>query len=138
GKLGELIGVGAGTLASGLVHAASFALSIIVVLLLYRFVPARGLRFRDGLVGAIVTALLLRLIALASGWIYERTTRLSVVYGSLTSALVLRDAMVLYASALLLGPEGASEWSRPQREDGEPILTQLKRGVLGLFVTQKV
>jgi prepilin signal peptidase PulO-like enzyme (type II secretory pathway) len=86
GKLGELIGVGAGTLASGLVHAASFVLSILVVLLLYRFVPARRLRFRDGLVGAIVTALLLRLISLASGWIYERTTRLSVVHGSLTSA----------------------------------------------------
>lgn len=30
--LGELIGVGAGTLASGLVHAASFVLSIVVVL----------------------------------------------------------------------------------------------------------
>jgi membrane protein len=138
GKLGELIGVGAGTLASGLVHAASFALSIVVVLLLYRFVPARGLRFRDGLVGAIVTALLLRLIALASGWIYERTTRLSVVYGSLTSALVFLYSMYLYSSALLLGAELAAAWSRPQRADGGPILTQLKRGVLGLFVRQKV
>ena len=78
GNLGELIGVGAGTLASGLVHAASFVLSIVVVLLLYRFVPPRRLRFRDGLVGAIVTAVLLRLISLASGWIYESTTRLSV------------------------------------------------------------
>jgi len=139
GKLGELIGVGAGTLAGGLVHAASFVVSIVVVLLLYRFVPARGLRFRDGLVGAIVTALLLRLIALASGWIYERTTRLSVVYGSLTSALVFLYAMYLYSSALLLGAEVAAAWSRPRREGpGEPILVQLKRGVLGLFVTQKV
>jgi hypothetical protein len=67
GKLGELIGVGAGTLASGLVHAASFVLSIVVVLLFYRFVPSRGIRFRDGLVGAIVTALLLRLISLRLG-----------------------------------------------------------------------
>jgi membrane protein len=138
GTLGELIGVGAGTLASGLVHAASFALSIVVVLLLYRFVPARGLRFRDGLVGAIVTALLLRLIALASGWIYERTTRLSLVYGSLTSALVFLYSMYLYASAVLLGAEVAAAWSRPQRAGGGPILTQLKRGLLGLFVRQKV
>ncbi len=138
GKLGELIGVGAGTLASGLVHAASFVLSIVVVLLLYRFVPPRRLRFRDGLVGAILTALLLRLISLASGWIYERTTRLSVVYGSLTSALVFLYSMYLYSSALLLGAEVAAAWARPQGADGGPILSQLKRGLLGLFVRQKV
>jgi membrane protein len=138
GKLGELIGVGAGTLASGLVHAASFLLSIVVVLLLYRFVPPRSLRFRDGLVGAILTALLLRLISLASGWIYESTTRLSVVYGSLTSALVFLYSMYLYSSALLLGAEVAAAWSRPQPSGGEPILTRLKRGLLGLFVRQKV
>ena len=138
GTLGELIGVGAGTLASGLVHAASFALSIFVVLLLYRFVPARGLRFRDGLVGAIVTALLLRLISLASAWIYERTTRLSVVYGSLTAALVFLYSMYLYSSALLLGAEVAAAWSRPETEDGEPIRTQLRRAVLGFFVRQNV
>jgi uncharacterized BrkB/YihY/UPF0761 family membrane protein len=138
GKLGELIGVGTGSLASGLVHVASFVLSIVVVLLLYRFVPPRRLRLRDGLAGAILTALLLRLISLASGWIYESTTRLSVVYGSLTSALVFLYSMYLYSSALLLGAEVAAAWSRPQRADGGPILTQLKRGVLGLFVRQKV
>src|SRR5262249_31889539 len=138
GKLGKLIGVGAGTLASGLVHAAAFVLSIVVVLLLYRFVPPRRLRFRDGLAGAIVTAVLLRLISLASGWIYERTTKLSAVYGSLTSALVFLYSMYLYSCALLLGAEVAAAWSRPHRADGEPILTQLKRGLLGLFIRQKV
>jgi membrane protein len=138
GKLGELIGSEAGTLASGLVHAGSFVLSIVVVLMLYRFVPPRDLRFRDGLVGAIVTALLLRLISLGSGWIYESTTRLSVVYGSLTSALVFLYSMYLYSSALLFGAEVAAAWSRPQRAGGGPILTQLKRGLLGLFVRQKV
>jgi membrane protein len=138
GSLGEVIGVGAGTLASGLVQVASFVLSIVVVLLLYRFVPARGLRIRDGLVGAIVTGLLLRLISLASGWIYEGTSRLSVVYGSLTAALVFLYSMYLYSCALLLGAEVAAAWSRPQSSDGEPILSQLRRGLLGLFVRQKV
>lgn len=138
GSLGEVIGLGAGTLAAGFVRAATLALSIVVVLLLYRFVPARGLRIRDGLVGAIVTALLLLLISFASGWIYEKTTRLSVVYGSLTAALVFLYSMYLYSSALLLGAEVAAAWSRPQTADGEPILTQLRRAALGLFVRQKV
>ena len=138
GSFGELVGVGTGTLAGVLIHAASFVLSIVVVLLLYRFVPARGLRVRDGVAGAIVTALLLLLISLAAGVIYERTTRLSVVYGSLTAALVFLYSMYLYSSALLLGAEVAAAWARPPTENGEPILTQVKRGVLGLFVKQEV
>jgi membrane protein len=137
GKVGEVFGIGAGALAGGLIHAASFLITIVVVLLLYRFVPARGLRFRDGLIGAIVTALLFRLIALASGWIYVKTTRLSVVYGSLTAALVFLYSMYLYASALLLGAETAAAWSRPPGPGGDPLLTQVKRGALGLFVREK-
>jgi len=138
GRLGDVVGVGAGTLAGGIVHAASFGLTIVVVLLLYRFVPARGLRIRDGLVGAIVTALLLRLISVASGWIYAGTTRLSVVYGSLTTLLVFLYSMYLYSSALLLGAEVAAAWLRPPSSDGEPILSRLRRGLLGLFARQKV
>lgn len=136
-RIGTAVGLGAGTVAAVLVHAAIFANSIVVVLLLYRFVPARGLRIRDGLIGAIITALLLLLISLASGWIYQRTTNLSVVYGSLTAALVFLYSTYLYSSALLIGAEVAAAWSRPQTANGEPALTQLKRAVLGLFVTQR-
>jgi len=132
GRLGGLGGVGG----SVLLHAATFALSILVVLLLYRFVPARGIRIHDGLAGAVLTAILLLLISLASGWIYEKTTSLSVVYGSLTSALVFLYSMYLYACALLLGAEAAAAWARPPSADGEPVLTQLRRGVVGLFVKQ--
>jgi len=137
GSLSDAIGLGSGTLASVLLHGARFALSIVVVLLLYRFVPARGLRIRDGLAGAIATALLFLLISLASGWISEKTAKLSVVYGSLTAALVFLYSVYLYSSALLFGAEIAAAWSRPQTVDGEPILTQVKRAVLGLFVRQK-
>lgn len=132
GRAGEVAGFGAGALA----RLASFGLSIVVVLLIYRFVPARGLRIRDGVVGATVTALLLQLISFASGFIYDRTTNLSVIYGSLTAALVFLYSTYLAASALLLGAETAAAWSRPPTGPGMPILTQLKRGVLGLFVAQ--
>jgi membrane protein len=138
GSLGELIGLGDGTLSGGLLRLATFALSILVVLALYRFVPARGLRIRDGLAGAILTAVLLQLISLASGWIYEQTTSLSVVYGSLTAALVFLYSTYLYASALLLGAEVAAAWGRPQAPSGGPVLTQLRRAALGLFVKEKV
>jgi membrane protein len=139
--LGNLVQKASGSL-SGLtggvlLHGATFVLSIVVVLLLYRFVPARGIRIRDGVAGAVLTAILLLLISLASSWIYNKTTQLSVVYGSLTSALVFLYSMYLYASALLVGAEAAAAWARPPATTSEPILTQVRRGALGLFVKQQ-
>lgn len=136
--LGEFIQRAAGSSTAGgaFLRLATFLGSIGVVLLVYRFVPARGLQFRDGLTGAVVTALLLQVISFASGVIFEKTTSLSVVYGSLTAALVFLYSIFLYAAALLLGAEVAAAWSRPPGPPGPSIRTQIKRGILGLFVSQ--
>ena len=88
------------------------ALSTVVVLLLYRFVPARRLRFADALAGAIFTALLLLAISLGSGWLYGRTSNLSVVYGSLTAA----SSLFLYSSTSMHRPFcSAPRWRRRGR-----------------------
>ena len=138
GSVASVTDLPASDLAGGLLRLATFVLSVGVVLLIYRFVPARGLRLRDGLAGAIVTALLLQLISYLSGVIYDRTTRFSVIYGTLTSALVFLYSIYLYTSALLLGAEVATAWSSPT--DGGPhvpIESQVRRAFLGLFVKQK-
>ena len=135
GSIADATGLSAGTLVGLLLHGAAFGLSVAIVLLLYRFVPARGLSVRDGLAGAIVTGLLLQLIALASAWTYERATRLSVIYGSLTAALIFLYSIYLYSAALLVGAEVAACWAQPPpTEPGPPIRTQVKDAVLGLFV----
>jgi membrane protein len=115
-------------------HGSPLLLSTVVVLLLYRFVPARRLRFGDALAGAVFTAFLLLAISLASGWVFTRTSRLSVVYGSLTAALVFLYTVYLYASALLLGAELAAAWSHPGLPTDEPFRAKARRLVLGLFV----
>lgn len=115
-------------------HGSPLLLSTVVVLLLYRFVPARRLRFGDALAGAVFTAFLLLAISLVSGWVFIRTSRLSVVYGSLTAALVFLYSVYLYASALLLGAEVAAAWSHPGPPTGEPFRAKARRLALGLFV----
>jgi hypothetical protein len=40
----------------------------------------------------------------------------------------------LYACAVLFGAEVASAWARPPAEAGEPVWTQVKHAVTGLFV----
>jgi membrane protein len=137
-RIGSWIDLPGSDLSGGLIRLLTFALSIGVVLLLYRFVPARGISFRHGLAGATMTAVLLQLITLASGYIYDKTTKLSVIYGTLTAALVFLYSVYLYSSALLLGAEVATAWARPPVEGpSEPVRMQVKRALVGLFVRQK-
>jgi YihY family inner membrane protein len=130
-------GIDGGLLEEFLRHLLPFALSIVVVLALYRFVPARRLRTRDALAGSLVTAVILFAISLASGWIYRQTTSLSVIYGSLTAAFVFLYSVYLYACALLLGASVATAWSQPQAPSAGPLLWQIRRLVRGLFVRQR-
>jgi uncharacterized BrkB/YihY/UPF0761 family membrane protein len=113
---------------------APLALSTLVVILLYRFVPSRRLRFRDAVAGAFVTALLLAAISAASAFVFDKATNLSVIYGSITAALVFLYSVYLYATAVLFGAVVASSWSRPPQGPGDPIVVQLKRAIVGLFV----
>ncbi len=113
------------TLVGGFVRAGVFAGSVGVILLLYRLVPARVLRVRDGVIGAVVTAILLEAISLASGLIYEKTSKLSVIYGSLTVALFFVYSVYLYSSALLYGAQVAALWSRPEALTASPLRRQV-------------
>ena len=118
------------TLVGGLARAGAFAVSVSVVLLLYRYVTARDLRVRDGLVGAIVTAVPLQLISLASAWISVKTSKLSVIYGSLTIALFFVYSMYLYSTALLFGAQVASMWSQPVPAPARLLRRHLTIGAL--------
>jgi membrane protein len=138
GDLGSAIGLGGGLLADLVMRGTILAVCVAVVLLLYRFVPARGIRFREGFVGALVTAVLFQLIALASAFVYDKASNLSVVYGSLTAAFVFLYSVYLYSFVLLLGAEVAAAWAGPEPTvPGPPLLVQVKDGVRGLFLAPK-
>jgi membrane protein len=138
GGAAEAIGLEGGLLAELLRIAIPLVVATVVVMLLYRFVPARRLRFGDAVVGGIVTGLLLLAISAASAFVYDQVAGLSVVYGSITALLVFLYSVYLYASALLFGAELAAAWSAPpDTGPSEPIRDQVRRAVLGLFVRQK-
>ena len=118
--------------------AIPLLIATIVVMLLYRFVPARRLRFGDAVAGGIVTGILLLAISAASAFVYDQVAGLSVVYGSITALLVFLYSVYLYASALLFGAEVAAAWSAPPGTGpAAPIRRQVRDAVLGLFVRQK-
>jgi len=115
--------------------AVPLLVSTVVVVLIYRFVPARRLRFRDAVAGGIVTGILLLAISAASALVYEHVADLSVIYGSLTAVLVFLYSVYLYAAAVLFGAEFAAAWAEPAPTGpSEPLAAQVKNAVLGLFV----
>ena len=132
--LSSALGINTVVEGKGIALILAFLLWIATSLLLYRFVPAAGLRLQDALAGAIVTAIILLGISLASDLVYARTTDWSVIYGSLTSLLIFLYSVYLYAGTLLLGAAVATEWSRPHASTGEPLSRKLRNAVTGLFV----
>jgi YihY family inner membrane protein len=136
-RVEDASGLQSGPVLDALSRGLWFALAVVVVMLLYRFVPARRLSIRAALVGAVATGVLLLAISLASGFIYAKLASQSLVYGSLTVALVFLYSVYLYASAMLFGAEIAGAWSRPADPSGPSIRDQVKDGVAGLFVTRR-
>ena len=74
--LSSALGINTVVEGKGIALALAFLLWIVTSLLLYRFVPAAGLRLQDALAGAIVTAIILLGISLASDLVYAHTDRL--------------------------------------------------------------
>ena len=136
GGLAEDVGLENGVLGEAAGIVLPLAVTTVVVMLLYRFVPARRLRFGDAVAGGLVTGVLLIAISAASAFVLRKVVDLSVVYGSITVVLVFLYSVYLYASAVLLGAEVAAAWSAPSAGPPEPIRVQVRRAVLGLFVHQ--
>jgi membrane protein len=126
-QLSAALGFEVGWEGKGIALALPFLLWILTSLLLYRFVPAAGLRLRDAFAGAVVTAVLLLALSLASELVYAKTTDWSLIYGSLTSLLVFLYSVYLYAGALLLGAAVAVEWSLPHSPHHEPLRARVRR-----------
>jgi membrane protein len=132
------LGVESGLFAELVRVGVPLLVSTVVVVLLYRFVPARRLRFADAVAGGVVTGVLLLAISAASALVYEHVADLSVIYGSLTAVLVFLYSVYLYAAAVLFGAEFAAAWSAPPPAGpSEPLAAQLRRAVFGLFVRRE-
>ena len=102
-NVGEYVGLDGGWASEILGVSVPLVIVTVVVMLLYRFVPARRLRFRDAVAGGVVTGLLLLAISAASAFVYNQVAELSVIYGSITAVLVFLYSVYLYASAILFG-----------------------------------
>ena len=106
----------------------------VTVLLLYRFVPARKLRRRGALAGAILTAFGIWGSTKVLAIVFADFSRYNLIYGSLAGVMTFLFFVYVVAWILLLGAEFAYAWSQPPGPPGPPLRAQIVGAVRGLFI----
>jgi membrane protein len=101
---------------------------------LYRFVPARRLRTRGALAGAILTSVLTWGATKALAILFADFSRYNLIYGSLAGVMTFLFYVYVVALIFLLGAEFAYAWSQPPGPPEPPIRTRLVGFLRGLFV----
>lgn len=95
-------------------YAATF-LFILVVGLIFYFVPNAKVRFRDVWIGAFLTGLMWKGALLGFGWYMRDMSRFTRVNGSIAAVVVFMVWVYLQAVILLFGVEVTAAYSRLRR-----------------------
>ena len=95
-----------------LLYLLGLAGEIAVLTSIYMVMPVGRLHWRHALVGGVTAALLWELTRHVLVWYLNTLSQVSVVYGSLTTAIVVLLSLELGATLLLLGAQVISEFER--------------------------
>ena len=89
-----------------------FVISAGLFLAIYRFVPDTRVRWRDALPAAVVASVLFEMAKTAFTYYLGNLSSLDLVYGSVTTVVVLMLFLYIVALILVLGAEVSSEYQR--------------------------
>jgi membrane protein len=98
------------------VRSATTLLFILVVGLVYYFVPSTTVRFREVWIGAVVTGLLWKGALEAFSWYVRDMTRFTRVNGSIAVVVIFLVWVYVQAAILLYGVEFTAAYARLRRE----------------------
>ena len=85
---------------------------IFVLTSVYMVMPVGKLSLRRALMGGVTAALLWELTRPGLGWYFATLSQVGLVYGSLTTAIVVLLSLEIAATLLLLGAQVISEYER--------------------------
>ena len=105
----------------------------VLTLGLYRFVPARRLRTRGALAGAILTSLLIWAATKVLAILFADFSRYNLIYGSLAGVMTFLFYVYVLALIVLLGAEFAQAWSQGPGPPGPPLGKRIVGFFRGLF-----
>ncbi len=95
-----------------LIYVAGVLGEILLISAIYYFMPVGRLTAQHALIGGATAGLLWELIRHALGWYFGTLSQVSVVYGSLTTAIIVLLSLEVAATLLLLGAQVIAEYER--------------------------
>jgi len=110
-----------GRLSGALLYLLGVAGEVLLLTALYLVMPVGRLRLRHALVGGVTATVLWEITRHVLRWYYLTLSQVNVVYGSLTTAIVVLLSLEVAAGLLLLGAQVISEFERIEdhRQGGE-------------------
>jgi len=93
-----------------LIYVAGVIVEILLISGIYYFMPVGRLSARHALIGGATAGLLWEFIRLALGWYFGTLSQVNVVYGSLTTAIIVLLSLEVAATLLLLGAQVIAEY----------------------------
>ena len=99
-------------LSGTLLNLLGLATEALMIAAIYHFLPVGRIALRYALVGGITATALWEIIRHVLVWYFNGLSNASVVYGSLTSAVVILLSLEIAATLLLLGAEVIAEYER--------------------------
>jgi YihY family inner membrane protein len=115
-------------LSSELLYLLGVAGEILLLTAVYLVMPVGRLSFRHALIGGTVAALLWEVTRHLLAWYYATMSQIQLVYGSLTTAIVVLLSVEIGAIVLLLGAQVIAEYERIEHEPIDHRPTPLKAG----------
>jgi membrane protein len=101
-----------GGFSGALLYVVGVAGEVFVVTSIYLVMPVGRLSLRHALIGGVTAALLWELTRHVLVWYFATLSQVNVVYGSLTTAIVVLLTLEIGAGLLLLGAQVISEYER--------------------------
>jgi len=101
-----------GGLSGFLLYAIGVVLEILLITSIYLVMPVGRLTLSHALIGGATAGLLWEGIRHGLAWYFGNLSQVSVVYGSLTSAIVVLLSFEIAATLLLVGAQVIAEYER--------------------------
>ncbi|MDO8263496.1 MAG: YihY/virulence factor BrkB family protein [Gallionella sp.] len=95
-----------------LIYVAGVLGEILLISAIYYFMPVGRLTAHHALIGGATAALLWEIIRHALGWYFSTLSQVSVVYGSITTTIIVLLSLEVAAALLLLGAQVIAEYER--------------------------
>jgi membrane protein len=103
-----------------LLYLLGLAGEILLLTSIYMVMPVGRLWWRHALVGGITAALLWEITRRVLVWYFSTLSQVSVVYGSLTTSIIVLFSLEIAATLLLLGAQVISEYERIDKKPNLP------------------